>query len=157
MSKQEVRVFQDEAEVTKYWEADKENNQVVIFKGVVYDIKEFMPEHPGGSHYIEDNLGKDIDQEFEDAEHTKFAEKMFNDFEIRGKMASKVAEESAEAEQSSKPIVTITGISGYLGAQVCLTFLKDGSYNVRGTVRSIKNTKKIDPLKKAFGAHFNKL
>ena len=157
MSKQGVRVFKDESEVTKYWEEDKENNQVVIFKGVVYDIKEFMPEHPGGSHYIEDNLGKDIDQEFEDAEHTKFAEKMFNDFEIRGKMASKVAEESAEANQSSKPLVTITGISGYLGAQVCLTFLKDGSYKVRGTVRSTKNPKKIDPLKKAFGAHFSKL
>ena len=56
-----VRIFKDEAEVTEYWQEDKENNQVVIFKGVVYDIKEFMPEHPGGSHYIEDNLGKDID------------------------------------------------------------------------------------------------
>ena len=91
------RVFKNEEEVTAYWKEDKENNQVVIFKGVVYDIKEFMPEHPGGSQYIEDNLGTDIDQEFEDAEHTKFAEKMFNDFEIRGKMASKVAEEQSAA------------------------------------------------------------
>ena len=116
-----------------------------------------MPEHPGGSHYIEDNLGKDIDQEFEDAEHTKFAEKMFNDFEVRGKMASLVAKEASEADEKSKPLVTITGISGYLGAQVCLHFLKDGSYRVRGTVRSTKNEKKIEPLKKAFKEYFKKL
>ena len=34
-----VRIFKDEAEVTEYWKEDKENNQVVIFKGVVYDKK----------------------------------------------------------------------------------------------------------------------
>ena len=60
MSK-EVRVFKTEEEVKQYWEEDKENNVVVLFKGKVYDVKEFMPEHPGGSHYIEDNLGTNID------------------------------------------------------------------------------------------------
>jgi nucleoside-diphosphate-sugar epimerase len=38
-----------------------------------------------------------------------------------------------------KPLVVITGISGYLGSQVCLTFLKHGGYRVRGTVRDTKN------------------
>ena len=55
------KAFKTEEEVSAYWKEDKENNQVVIFKGVVYDIKEFMPEHPGGSHYIEDNLVTNID------------------------------------------------------------------------------------------------
>ena len=56
-----------------------------------------------------------------------------------------------------KPIVTITGISGYVGAQTCLYFLKNGSFKVRGTVRSTKNPSKIDPLRKAFGEYFDQL
>jgi len=48
--------------------------------------------------------------------------------------------------------VTITGITGFLGAHVCSLFLKDGSYKVRGTVRDPNNEKKIGPVKAAFGA-----
>ena len=51
-------------------------------------------------------------------------------------------------------MVLITGISGYLGSHVCFHFLKDGQFRVRGTVRSIKNSAKIEPIKKAFGDHF---
>jgi len=58
---------------------------------------------------------------------------------------------------TSKPIVVVTGISGYLGAQVCAVFLKDGSYRVRGTVRSISNEEKIKPLKDDFGALFDEI
>ena len=55
------------------------------------------------------------------------------------------------------PTVTVTGVSGYLGSQVCLQLLKDGAYKVRGTVRSTTNPKKIQPLKDAFGEYFDKL
>lgn len=53
--------------------------------------------------------------------------------------------------ESTKPLVVITGISGYLGSQVCRSFLADGSYRIRGTVRDKNNAKKMEPLKKAFG------
>jgi nucleoside-diphosphate-sugar epimerase len=53
--------------------------------------------------------------------------------------------------------VVITGISGFLGSYVCDTFLKDSSYQIRGTVRDTKNEKKIAPLKKAFGDLFENL
>ena len=56
-----------------------------------------------------------------------------------------------------KEIVTITGISGFLGSQVCLQFLQDGCYKVRGTVRSKTNEKKIGPLRQAFGELFDQL
>ena len=59
--------------------------------------------------------------------------------------------------EGQKPIVTITGISGFIGAQVCLDFLKCGDYHVRGTVRDSKNEAKIAPLRKAFGEYFNQL
>ena len=57
----------------------------------------------------------------------------------------------------NKPLVTITGISGFLGAHVCLLFLQDGGYRVRGTVRSTSNASKLEPLKKAFGDLYNNL
>ena len=59
--------------------------------------------------------------------------------------------------ESDKQIVTITGISGFVGSQVCLAFLKDGTFKVRGTVRSTTNEAKIAPLKEAFGEYFDQL
>ena len=59
--------------------------------------------------------------------------------------------------ESTKPTVTITGISGFLGSHVCLTYLQSGEYNVRGTVRSKTNEKRLEPLRKAFGEHFDQL
>lgn len=44
-----------------------------------------------------------------------------------------------------------------MGSYVCDTFLKDGSYQVRGTVRDTKNEKKIAPLRKAFGELFDQI
>ena len=46
---------------------------------------------------------------------------------------------SANATNAGKPIVTLTGISGYLGSITCLEFIKDGGYRVRGTVRDKDN------------------
>ena len=42
-----------------------------------------------------------------------------------------------------KPVVTITGISGYVGSATTLLFLQDGGYTVRGTVRDKNNAAKI--------------
>ncbi len=56
--------------------------------------------------------------------------------------------------ESTKHKVVITGITGFLGSHVCDLFLKDGGYQVRGTVRDKNNEKKIAPVKKAFGEHF---
>lgn len=50
----------------------------------------------------------------------------------------------------AKPLVVITGATGYIGSHVALKFLQHGGFRVRGTTRSIK-PEKIDPLKAAFG------
>jgi nucleoside-diphosphate-sugar epimerase len=52
---------------------------------------------------------------------------------------------------NDKPLVLITGITGYLGSWVTRTFLEDGRYRVRGTVRDKTNEKKIQPLRDGFG------
>ena len=51
----------------------------------------------------------------------------------------------------AKPIVVITGVSGYIGAHVCKKFIDDGGFRVIGTVRDKDNAEKVAPLKKAFG------
>ena len=58
-------------------------------------------------------------------------------------------------EQGEKPLVTITGVTGFLGAWVTKEFLEAGTFRVRGTVRSTSNAAKIDPLKKTLGASFD--
>ena len=60
-------------------------------------------------------------------------------------------------EGDTRPIVTVTGISGYVGSHVGLNLLKDGAFRVRGTVRSLTAQKKIDPLKVAFGELFDQV
>lgn len=46
----------------------------------------------------------------------------------------------------NKGLILVTGASGYLASHVVNTLLKDG-YRVRGTVRSLKDEKKVNPLK----------
>ena len=62
------------------------------------------------------------------------------------------------AEAGEKPLVVVTGITGYIGSWVTLKALQDGGYRVRGTVRDKTNAAKLDPLKAAFGEElFGKL
>ena len=42
-------------------------------------------------------------------------------------------------------IVTVTGISGFIGSQVAVAFLEEG-FKVRGTVRDPKNKSKVAAL-----------
>lgn len=53
-----------------------------------------------------------------------------------------------------KPLVVITGVSGYLGSQVLSEFLigeGKGKYRIRATVRDKNNQAKLKPLKDYFG------
>ena len=63
----------------------------------------------------------------------------------------------SKARPGGRPIVTLTGVTGYLGSQVCLLYLKDGGFRVRGTVRDKSNEAKLAPLREAFGALFSEL
>ena len=44
--------------------------------------------------------------------------------------------------EGDKPLIVITGVTGYLGAHVCNEFLKDGTFRVRGTCRDKENSAK---------------
>ena len=46
--------------------------------------------------------------------------------------------------------VGVTGITGYLGSAVGKHLLNKGKYFIRGSVRSLENEQKINPIKKAY-------
>lgn len=60
-------------------------------------------------------------------------------------------------DAGEKPLVTITGVTGFLGAQTALKFFEEGGFRVRGTVRAKNNAAKIDPLKKTLGDFFDQI
>lgn len=87
----------------------EESKSVVIYQGVVYDVGEYMETHPGGKDYIENELGTNIDEKFEEAEHTKSAKKIFKDLAVVGKM--KNHEDTDASSDGKEEYVTKNGAS----------------------------------------------
>ena len=102
--------FKDEKEVLAFYEKEKTNNQVVIYEGTVYHVGEYMPQHPGGEQYLEDNLGKNIEEAFEDAEHTKSAKNVLLALPIVGHLESYSDSGSTDSNEKNK---NAEGVDGY--------------------------------------------
>ena len=91
--------FKSEEEVMQHYLADKENHQVVIFEGAVIDVKEYAPDHPGGEQYLTDRLGKDIVEDFEDAEHTRSAKNLLKELPVVGHIVEDTADKESTDSQ----------------------------------------------------------
>ena len=48
-----------------------------------------------------------------------------------------------QATGLEKPLVVITGVTGYVGAATALAFLREGEFRVRGTVRDASKASKM--------------
>ena len=57
--------------------------------------------------------------------------------------------------ESIRPLVLITGVTGFLGSHVCMEFLKSGNFKVRGSVRDLPT--KTELLKKIYGDYLSQL
>ena len=44
--------------------------------------------------------------------------------------------------------VLVTGATGFIAMEICHQLLMEGNYKVRGTVRSLSNTQRVQPLQK---------
>ena len=53
--------------------------------------------------------------------------------------------------------ILITGISGFIATCTAKHILDQGGFTIRGTVRDKNNNAKVEPLRKAFGEHFNSI
>ena len=61
---------------TEFDENDSSKRIWMVIHGRIYDITEFMMDHPGGEDVLKDVSGKDATQEFENILHTEKARKM---------------------------------------------------------------------------------
>jgi dihydroflavonol-4-reductase len=63
----------------------------------------------------------------------------------------------ANFASSDKPLVTITGLDGFVGPHTALEFLKTGDYRVRATVRKNADKGKMAEIKSAYGSLYQDL
>ena len=112
-----TKQFESEEEVLALWQND--GQKVVIFQGVVYDVSEYVDQHPGGSELIENEYGKNIDEPFEDAEHTKSARNIFRDLPIVGKMKeSDTSSTNSSTEDKKEKKTGKQGLTGLYGNEL---------------------------------------
>lgn len=100
--------FKNESDVRDYYEQDPDNNKIVLFEGVVYHVGEYMSTHPGGESYIEENLGTNIEEMWEEHEHTKSALKVLHALPIVGQIegsdtGGSTSEDAAVVQKKKSP------------------------------------------------------
>uniref|UniRef100_A0A7E4VNX0 Epimerase domain-containing protein n=1 Tax=Panagrellus redivivus TaxID=6233 RepID=A0A7E4VNX0_PANRE len=61
-----------------------------------------------------------------------------------------------DPSSSAAPLVLVTGASGYVALH-CVNQLLRAGYRTRGTVRSLKNASKIEPLRRLPNQHLLEL
>ena len=61
--------------------------------------------------------------------------------------------------ESNKPLVVITGVTGFIGSYTLELFLNEmgETHNIRVTVRDKTNDKKMEPLRAHFGSRLDQV
>ena len=80
-----MQEFKSEAEVNDLFKST--GQELIIFEGFVYDVKEFKSSHPAGAKIIEKELGTNIEEKFEEEGHSKTARKLLKTLPVVGCMA----------------------------------------------------------------------
>ncbi|XP_075987646.1 cytochrome b5-like [Anticarsia gemmatalis] len=101
------------------------NNAVIIIDNVVYDVSEFLDDHPGGVEVLLDNAGKDASQCFHEVGHSEIALEWRQKFVI-GEVVDEdkwevVSRESAALEPAEP--LTLGGVVSVWGPPVVLALL----------------------------------
>jgi len=105
-------IFENEEQVYNLYK--NEGRKVVIYQGLVYDVAGYMSTHPGGEDLIANELGKNIDVPFEEAEHTKSAKNIFKDLEVVGRMKDSISDKETASNSSVNDMAADTsGIDGF--------------------------------------------
>ena len=85
----------------------------MIFEGKVFDVKDYMPDHPGGPEYISKHLGTNIEDPFEEAEHTKKAKKILLKLPVVGVInAKKGSDENSNGSAETEPSTSLETLDG---------------------------------------------
>lgn len=60
-----------------------EEKLIVAYKSDLYDLTEFIYKHPGGVNTLFNKNQKNIEKNFKDAEHSKAAEYLLQEYKIK--------------------------------------------------------------------------
>lgn len=82
--------------------------------GIVYDITNYLEDHPGGEEVMLDRTGQDATTDFEDVGHSEEARKELEKFQV-GKLEGY---DPATAKAAAKPAESSSGGSGMMGVLV---------------------------------------
>jgi 4-hydroxysphinganine ceramide fatty acyl 2-hydroxylase len=92
-----LATYSSQAEVME--EVKRTGRKLVIYDGAVYDVAEFLEyvKHPGGNNLIEEQLGTDITEKMEEAQHSPNAYRNLAKYKI-GIIKTSVAETSVKKD-----------------------------------------------------------
>lgn len=86
-----------------------------IYQGIIYDVKDYGAQHPGGSDVLFELNGKSIDEAFEDQGHSKTAKNLFKDLPKRGLVKGASHDASDSDTQGSEKGLNEDGASSVAG------------------------------------------
>lgn len=78
----------------------------VVINGCVYDVTQFVDEHPGGEEVLLDNAGKDATSAFTDVGHSNDAIELREGFLIGRVASTEPSPETTPPSEERKPIPT---------------------------------------------------
>ncbi|XP_022163296.1 cytochrome b5-like [Myzus persicae] len=98
-----------EKEVKKYSMAEvvanaNATNPWIVINDSIYDVTEFLNDHPGGEEVLLEQAGKDATEEFEDVGHSSDAREVMQKYKI-----GELIEE--DKRQNKKPVKKPTPVS----------------------------------------------
>ena len=90
---------------------NKDDDCWIIYKGQVFDVTNFLNEHPGGPLLITDYAGKDATRPFDEQDHSKSATLMLESYLLGNLDTTTVPVHKQEAKTGgSNPIVLVIAI-----------------------------------------------
>ncbi|XP_050525751.1 cytochrome b5 isoform X2 [Daktulosphaira vitifoliae] len=102
-----------ETEVKKYsmdevrQHVDAKNPWIVIHDSI-YDVAEFLADHPGGEEVLLEQAGKDSTEEFEDVGHSSDAREVMQKYKI-GELIDEDRKQNKKPEKKSQPTISSNG------------------------------------------------
>jgi len=83
-------------------ESEKDNATLIVIHNVVYNVTDFLNEHPGGEEVLLEQLGKDATEAFEDVGHSTDARDMMKKYKV-GELAEAERTKKEEKRQTTVP------------------------------------------------------
>uniref|UniRef100_A0A1B6MHY1 Cytochrome b5 n=1 Tax=Graphocephala atropunctata TaxID=36148 RepID=A0A1B6MHY1_9HEMI len=85
-------------------EIDNDNASLIVINNIVYNVTDFLNEHPGGEEVLLEQVGKDATEAFEDVGHSSDARDMMKKYQV-GVLHESEKSSKEEKETQSIPRV----------------------------------------------------